>query len=74
MSEKEQDKIKTALSDDELNQVAGGFSEEAGWTRTNLVCKYLNCDGTIWRKSTHADGIKVKVYMCDRCNSFEYKT
>lgn len=61
------------LSDDELQQVSAGFSEEAGWKRTNTKCKNRSCNGDVWVQSTISEGKTVKVYMCDKCKTMEHR-
>lgn len=73
MEEKKQDILKITLTDDELNQVSGGFSEEAGWRRTGSKCKSRRCDGEIWVQSGKSEGKTVRVYICDQCKVMEHR-
>jgi glycyl-tRNA synthetase beta subunit len=74
MEEKKQDNLENnMLSDEELQQVSAGFSEEAGWKRTNTKCKSRSCDGEIWVQSGKFDGKTVRVYICDRCMTMEHR-
>jgi hypothetical protein len=61
------------LSDDELQKVSAGFSEEAGWKRTNSKCKSRSCGGDVWVQSAKSEGKTVRVYICDRCMTMEHR-
>ncbi len=75
MENNKQDNMKNnMLSDDMLQLVSGGFSEEAGWRRTNNKCKSRSCDGDIWVQSGKSEGITVRVYICDKCMAMEHRS
>jgi len=61
------------LSDDELQQVSAGFSEEAGWKRTDTKCKSRSCNGEVWVQSAKIEGKTVRLYMCDKCMTMEQR-
>ncbi len=73
MEENKQDNMKIMLSDEQLKQVSAGFSEAAGWKRTDSKCVYMSCGGDIWFQSGKSEGRTVKVYICDRCMKMEHR-
>ena len=75
MADNKQDNMKNnMLSDDMLQLVSGGFSEEAGWKTTGKKCKSRMCDGEIWLQSGKFDGVTIRVYICDKCMTMEHRS
>ncbi len=63
--------LENKLSDEMLQLVSGGFSEEAGWKKTGNKCKSRSCAGEIWVQRGKFDGVTVRVFICDKCMTME---